>query len=155
MVLFVLELMMKTIVIFNLRRDLGKGVPLHPLSSIWSLAFFTKNLNKVSNNSLISGLMPNVYQGGIVSLQYADDTILFLENDIVKARNLKWLLDCFESLLGMRINKDKCDLLTIDIEEKEENSFSRHFYNKRGTFPLKYLGAPFILLSSKERTDNQ
>ena len=89
MVLFVLELMMKTIVIFNLRRDLGKGVPLHPLSSIWSLAFFTKNLNKVSNNSLISGLMPNVYQGGIVSLQYADDTILFLENDIVKARNLK------------------------------------------------------------------
>jgi hypothetical protein len=109
--------MMKTIVIFNLQRGLGKGSPCTP---------FTKILNNVANNGLI--FMLNVYQGGIVSLQYADDTILFLENDIVKARDLKCLLASVERLLSMRINYDKCDSLTIDIEVEEANGFSRLFY---------------------------
>jgi hypothetical protein len=34
--------------------------------------------------------------GGIVSLQYADDTLLFLGNDMEKAKKNKWVLSCFE-----------------------------------------------------------
>jgi len=49
-------------------------------------------LIKAARSNLVSGLMPQVIEGGIISLQYADDTLLFLENDIEKANNLKWLL---------------------------------------------------------------
>ena len=53
---------------------------------------FTRMLIKAARSNLVSGLMPQVIEGGIISLQYADDTLLFLENDIEKANNLKWLL---------------------------------------------------------------
>ena len=38
---------------------------------------FTKMLTKACTQGLISGLLTNVVEGGIVSLQYADDTILW------------------------------------------------------------------------------
>jgi len=53
---------------------------------------FTRMLIKAARSNLVSGLMPQVIEGGIISLKYADDTLLFLENDIEKANNLKWLL---------------------------------------------------------------
>ena len=78
---------------------------------------------KAARQNLISGLMPQVVDGGIISLQYADDTLFFLENKLEKANNLKWLLICFEQMSGMKINFDKSDLLTIGLEEDEANCF--------------------------------
>jgi hypothetical protein len=56
-------------------------------------------------------LLPQVVDGDIISLQSADDTSLFLEDDIERAKNLKWLLICYEHMTGMKINYDKSDLL--------------------------------------------
>lgn len=91
---------------------------------------------------MISGLLPQVADGGIISLHYADDTLLFLENDLDKAANLKWLLVCFEQMSGMKINYNKSDLLTIGLDEKNANNFTRLFCCKRSDFPIKYLGVP-------------
>ena len=103
---------------------------------------FTKMLEKAVREQLITSLLPNMCEGSIVSPQYADDTLLFLNNDLDKARNLKWLLVCFEQLSGMKINYDKSDLLTIGLMEDEENDMARIFCCKKGEFPLKYLGVP-------------
>ena len=48
--------------------------------------------------------------GGLSILQYADDTILFMEHDLDKARNLKLLLSAFEQMSGLKINFHKCEL---------------------------------------------
>ena len=101
---------------------------------------FTKMLKKAASQDLISGLLPNIIPGGVVSLQYADDTILFLENSAHKARNFKWFLSCFESLSGMKINFHKSDLMTINIDEEVANDFAQIFCCKKGSFPIKYLG---------------
>jgi hypothetical protein len=71
----------ETILLFNLVADV-----------------FTKMLAKAASASLICGLLPQVVLGGIISLQFADDTILFLENSITMSRNLKWLLTFFEQM---------------------------------------------------------
>ena len=42
--------------------------------------------------------------GGVISLQYADDTILFVDKDITYVENLKRILTCFELMSGMRVN---------------------------------------------------
>jgi hypothetical protein len=42
--------------------------------------------------------------GGLSILQYADDTILFLEHDFDKARNMKLILSTFAQLSGLNIN---------------------------------------------------
>ena len=39
---------------------------------------FTRILNKAAKKGLIEGLLTDVFEGGNVSLQYADDTLLFL-----------------------------------------------------------------------------
>ena len=92
---------------------------------------------KASNQNIITGLLPEISPGGILSLQYADDTIIFLENDLDKARHFKWILSCFENLSGMKINYDKSDLITLGMIEDEQNSFARLFCCKVGQFPFK------------------
>ena len=57
-------------------------------------------------------MLPQVVDGDIISLQYADDSSLFLEDDTERANNLKWLLICNERMTGMKLNYDKSDLLT-------------------------------------------
>jgi predicted AlkP superfamily pyrophosphatase or phosphodiesterase len=81
--------------------------------------------------NLISGLLSQAKSGGNISLQYADDTLLFLENDLDKAANLKWLLVYFEQLSGMKINYDKSDLLVVGVDEDRANEFARIFCYKR------------------------
>jgi hypothetical protein len=53
-----------------------------------------------------------------VCLQYADDTLLFLEKSNEIATNLKWILTCFEQISGMRINYHKSELITINVERE-------------------------------------
>jgi hypothetical protein len=76
-------------------------------------------LVKGTNYGLIRGLCPNFIPGGVVSLQYVDDTLLFLENDLQVALNLKWILNCFEQISGMRINFHKSEIIPINIESEE------------------------------------
>ena len=79
-------------------------------------------LSKATQPNLICGLLPEVIPGGII--RYADDTILFLENDISVAQNLKWLLCCFEKMSGLRINYHKIDLMVINLPSDQANIFS-------------------------------
>jgi hypothetical protein len=46
-------------------------------------------------------------------MRYANDTIYYLEDDLVKARNLKMLLYLFEKMSGLKTNFEKSDVLTI------------------------------------------
>jgi hypothetical protein len=48
--------------------------------------------------------MPHLVDGGLSILQYADDTILFLEDDVEKANYVKQVLCAFKNLSGLKIN---------------------------------------------------
>lgn len=62
----------------------------------------TKMINLGKGQDIISGL--GGFENVIVSLQYADDTILFSTTDYEKLRNLKLLLYLFEKVSGLKIN---------------------------------------------------
>ena len=124
---------------FKPGKGLRQGDPLSPLLFNLVADIFTRMLMKAAANNLISGLLPQVLEGGVI---YADDTLLFLEDNIEKANNLKWLLLCYEQMTGMRINFDKSDLLTIGVEESRINEYSKKNCCKKGDFPMKYLGVP-------------
>jgi hypothetical protein len=51
---------------------------------------------KAQQNNLITRLVKELIPNGIVVLQYADDTIVCLEHDVEKAKNVKLLLYMFE-----------------------------------------------------------
>jgi hypothetical protein len=78
----------------------------------------SKMMQKAANEGLIKGLVSDVVPGGIISLQYVDDTILFVDKDIAYAENLKCILTCFELMSGMMINYHKSELVHINIDKR-------------------------------------
>lgn len=142
---------------FTQGKGLRQGEALAPLLFNLVADIFTRILKKAANYGLINGLLPNVWPGGIISLQYAVGTIMFLENKLTKARHLKWLLACFENLSGIRTNYDKCDLMTIGISDSEGNDFFSLFCSKRAKLPFNFLsilGVP-LHFSKLRRQDIQ
>jgi hypothetical protein len=74
---------------------------------------------------------------------YADDTILFVDYNEEYAKNMKWVLTCFELMSGMRINYHKNELVPIHPTRVEEvESFADIFSCPIGEFSVKYLGIP-------------
>jgi hypothetical protein len=48
----------------------------------------------------------------------------------------------FEKLSGMRINYHKSDLILINLEEEQTQTYAKYFCCKIGKFPFTYLGVP-------------
>jgi hypothetical protein len=57
-----------------------------------------------------TGVVPHLVDGGLSILQYADDTIYFMDHNLEHARNVKLLLIAFEQTLGLKINFHKSKL---------------------------------------------
>ena len=139
---------------FKPGKGLRQGDPLSPLLFNLVADVFSRMLMRAAKVNLITGLLPHSKPGGIISLQYADDTLLFLENNLDKAVNLKWILVCFEQLSGMKINYDKSDLLVLGMDDERANDFDKIFCCKRSDFHIKYLGVP-LHFSKLRREDLQ
>jgi hypothetical protein len=81
---------------FQSGKGLRQGDPLSPLLFNLVVDVFTRLLIKAVRKGYIAGLMDSLYPEGVISLQYADDTLMFLKHDYQYACHLKWLLGCFE-----------------------------------------------------------
>ena len=129
-------------VFFETFKGVRHGDPASPMLFNLVADVFSRMLNKAAKNNMLTGMMSNIFPQGIISLQYADDTLLFLENSLESAKNLEWLLACFEQMSGLRINFHKCDLVPINIDRDEATSFAQSLGYELSSFPIKYLGAP-------------
>ena len=123
-------------------KGLKQGDPSSPLLFNLVADVFSKMLKKATSHNLIKGLLPHVVPGGVVNLQYADDTLLFLDAFVDHAKHLEWILVCFEKQSGLCINFHKSDLHTINIDEETAKEFAQIFCCQIGDFPFKYLGVP-------------
>ena len=65
---------------------------------------------RAKEDGQVGGLIPHLVEGGVSILQYADDTILFVEHDLEKAVNMELILSLFEQLLGLKINFHKSEI---------------------------------------------
>jgi hypothetical protein len=127
---------------FRTGKRLRQVDPLSPLLFNLVIDVFSCMLGKAAEKGYITGLLSTLYLEGVISLQYVDDSLLFLEHNYLAASHLKWLLVCFERLSGMTINYHKSDLTPINLDEEESQNYSRIFYCNVGAFPFKYLGMP-------------
>jgi hypothetical protein len=81
---------------FKIGKGLRQEDPLSPLLFNLVADVLTKILEKAARNRLVSGLLEQFSPGGILALQYADDTLIFSSCDSREVRNLKGVLMLFE-----------------------------------------------------------
>lgn len=81
----------------------------------------------------------------MVNLQYVDDTLLFGNSDIKQATGLKWILCCFETWLGLRINLNKSSIINLGNANFTFHIIQKIYGCKQGQFLVKYLGTPLKL----------
>jgi hypothetical protein len=61
--------------------------------------------------------------GGLSILQYANDTIMFMEHDIAKEVNMKPVIYIFEQLSGIKINFHKSELFGFSKAKDMEQQY--------------------------------
>ena len=88
------------------------------------------------------GVIPHLADGGLSILQYADDTILFMEHDLEKAMNMKLILTDFEKLSGLKINFHKSELFCFGEALDYATQYADLFGCAQGLFHIRYLGIP-------------
>jgi hypothetical protein len=103
-------------------------------------------INRAKEDGQVSGLIPHLVDGGVSILQYADDTIIFLEHDLEKALYMKLVLCIFEQLSVLKINFHNSEVYCFGEAKEVENEYRHIFGCESGTFPFKYLGIPIHYL---------
>lgn len=77
-------------------------------------------------------------------LQYADDTLIFMKDDINELNNLKDILSSFAESTGLRVNFDKSMMVPINVSTERLEVLAANFGCSKGTLPFTYLGLPTL-----------
>ena len=97
---------------FQTKKGVRQGDPLSPMLFNLVADMLATLIFRAKANEKIRGVVPHLVDDGLSILQYADDTILFLDHDTLQAKELKLVLSTFEQLSGLKINFHKSELFT-------------------------------------------
>lgn len=67
---------------FQTKKGLRQGDPLSPLLFNLVANMLSILIERAKNNGDFKGVIPHLVDGGLSILQYADDTMLFMEHDL-------------------------------------------------------------------------
>ena len=127
---------------FQTRKGVRQGDPLSPILFNIVVYMLAILIARAKENQQFKGVVPHLVDDGLSILQYADDTILFMEDNIEQAKNLKLLLCAFEQLSGLKINFHKSELFCFGEAMVFKTEYEQIFGCGQGMFPFRYLGIP-------------
>jgi hypothetical protein len=99
-------------------------------------------IKRAKEEGQILGIVLHLVDIGILILQYADDTIIFMDHDLDKTQNMKLLLCAFEQVSGLKINFHKSELFCFGEVQEVADQSAEMFGYRIGEFLLTYLGIP-------------
>jgi hypothetical protein len=128
---------------FHTKKEVRQGDLLLPILFNIVVDMLAILIKRAKAKGQIAGVIPQLVDDGLLILQYADDTILFMEHNIDKAKNMKLLLlSAFKQLSGLKINFHKNKIFCFGEAKDYELLYEQLFELKKGTYPFKYLGIP-------------
>ena len=96
-------------------------------------------LNNLLHQGLISRPLPT-HDPDFPVVQYADDTLLFLNADKDQLGALKSVLHSFSQVTGLHINFHKSSMYPINVSDQDASDLAAYFGCKLGNMPFTYLG---------------
>ena len=108
------------------------------------MEILSRMLKRVEEEGFIKGF--SVGAAGLDGLSvshllYADDTILFCDNDPEKLVHIRLVLTCFEAVTGLKVNMSKSEMVPIG-EVSNLPVLADILCCKIGSLPISYLGMP-------------
>jgi hypothetical protein len=127
---------------FRTYQGLRQGDPLSPILFNLVTDVLSTLMRKASNQGNIKGVMTHLIPEGITHIQYADDTILMVEDDEESIINLKFILYYFEWVSGLKINYYKSEAYIFGMDLDDKTIIANMLNCQLGELPMKYLGVP-------------
>ena len=129
---------------FQSSRGLRQGDPLSPYLFVIDIEALSCLINRAVYGNYLSGIRVANGRGEdllISHLLYADDTLIFCEDDIEQLKFLSWFLMWFEAMSGLKINLTKSEIIPIGPVNNLVELASELGCNI-GSLPTSYLGLP-------------
>jgi hypothetical protein len=133
---------------FQTRRGLRQGDPMSPILFNIVADMLALLIRRAKADGQIRGVIPHLVDDGLSILQYADDTVLFLDHDLEQAKNLKLLLCAFEQLSGLKINFHNSEIFCYGAAKEMQDIYTDLFGCNAGEYPFTYLGNQCIIDNS-------
>jgi len=127
---------------FQTKRGLRQGDPMSPILFNIVADMLALIIKRAKSDGQISGVIPHLVDDGLSILQYANDTIIFLDHDLEQAKNMKLLLCAFQLLSGLKINFHKSEIFCYGAAKEMEDEYTTLFGCNAGEYPFRYLGIP-------------
>ncbi|RVW90151.1 Transposon TX1 uncharacterized 149 kDa protein [Vitis vinifera] len=123
---------------------LRQGDPLSPYLFLLVMEVLNQLLFRARSGGFIEGFKVgnnNGIERDLIHLLFADDTLLFCKADSGQLRYLSWVLLWFEAISGLKVNRDKSEVILIGRVDYLENIISVLGCRIRN-LPSSYLGLP-------------
>ncbi|XP_038704727.1 uncharacterized protein LOC120000673 [Tripterygium wilfordii] len=127
---------------FSMEKGIRQGDPLSPFLFNLAAEGLHQLLEKAEMSGLIKGIAVRKNGLRISHLQYADDTLIFLQAKEKYIQVAKRILRCYEVMSGLKINFHKSSLVGIGVNKVWAESLAVRYYCKYESLPVKCLGMP-------------
>jgi len=127
---------------FKGQRGIRQGDPLSPFLFTLAVDVLSCMLSKRLEEGVVKGIKVGSNELEISHVQFADNTIHFLQEDEENLKNVISLLQVFEVVFGLKINRRTCGVVRINLEDREEVRLARLVRCDVLSWPFTYLGMP-------------
>ncbi|XP_050217744.1 uncharacterized protein LOC126668597 [Mercurialis annua] len=127
---------------FVMEKGVRQGDPLSPMLFVIAAEGFKAIIEKAKSLGLFTGIQIDGFRKSLSLLQFADDTLLFLPNDLEMVKNLLRVLRCFAIVSGLRINFQKSSIIGLNVPKEDITSAASILNCKIETLSFTYLGLP-------------
>ncbi|KAA0048002.1 LINE-1 retrotransposable element ORF2 protein [Cucumis melo var. makuwa] len=122
-------------------RGLRQGDPLPPFHFVIAMDYLSRLLSHLESSGAIKGVcLAN--DCNISHILFADDILLFVEDNDYFLNNLRMALSLFEKASGLKINLSKSAMVPVNVSRSRALECASSWGISCHTLPLTYLGVP-------------
>ena len=126
---------------FKCKCGVKQGDPISPLLFVIAADLLQTMINDLLCRGLLTLPLPT-HDPDYPIVQYADDTLLFVNAESTQLEVLKSVLNSFSLATGLQINFHKSSMYPINVEASVASALAALFGCQLGSMPFNYLGLP-------------